>query len=128
MSEPSKEARELVCRWIVQERTGRVGSLGTRHQQLVDLIQAALDAAEKKGREGTKLASIEAIQTARGLLREGAEVDHVMAYLDEGVMHDLRAPYPHNPGSTHYDGCWANRGHHNCATELIRSLSKDSSL
>jgi hypothetical protein len=31
-------------------------------------------------------------------------------------------PYPENPGSTHYENCWRNRGHHNCAIAHIQYL------
>lgn len=31
-------------------------------------------------------------------------------------------PYPDNPGSTHYEGCWRDRGHHNCAVREIERL------
>jgi hypothetical protein len=33
-------------------------------------------------------------------------------------------PYPPDRGKTHYDGCWQNRGHHNCAVRKIQELSK----
>lgn len=37
-------------------------------------------------------------------------------------------PYPPDEGRTHYDGCWRNRGHHNCAVahadRLIAELRK----
>lgn len=32
-------------------------------------------------------------------------------------------PYPENPGATHYDGCWRDRGHHNCAVALLAEQS-----
>ncbi len=31
-------------------------------------------------------------------------------------------PYPDNPGSTHYPGCYRDRGHHNCAVETAEAL------
>lgn len=33
-------------------------------------------------------------------------------------------PYPDNDGQTHWDGCWSERGHHNCAVEEVRRLRK----
>lgn len=31
-------------------------------------------------------------------------------------------PYPPDEGRTHYDGCYIERGHHNCAITEIESL------
>lgn len=31
-------------------------------------------------------------------------------------------PYPDNPGQTHYDGCWRERHHHNCAVAEVERL------
>ena len=33
-----------------------------------------------------------------------------------------RLPYPENPGKTHWEGCWRDRGHHNCAVLEITRL------
>lgn len=35
-------------------------------------------------------------------------------------MSDL--PYPPDTGRTHYEGCWQNPGHHNCAVARVRQL------
>lgn len=32
---------------------------------------------------------------------------------------DKKLPYPENPGQTHFDGCWREPGHHNCAVALL---------
>jgi hypothetical protein len=32
----------------------------------------------------------------------------------------MSLPYPEDPGQTHYAGCYTERGHHNCAVELVR--------
>lgn len=31
-------------------------------------------------------------------------------------------PYPRDIGRTHYDGCWQNRKHHNCAVAEADNL------
>jgi hypothetical protein len=31
-------------------------------------------------------------------------------------------PYPTDDGRTHYEGCWRDRGHHNCAAEMVERL------
>lgn len=31
-------------------------------------------------------------------------------------------PHPVNPGQTHWEGCWQERGHHNCAVARVREL------
>jgi len=36
-----------------------------------------------------------------------------------------RLPERPHDGRTHFDGCWAERGHHNCAVEHIRRLTAD---
>jgi len=33
-------------------------------------------------------------------------------------------PYPEDKGKTHYDGCWKERGHHNCAVSRIAELER----
>jgi hypothetical protein len=38
----------------------------------------------------------------------------------------LRAPYPDNPGATHFDGCWRTRGHHNCAVAEVERVTADA--
>lgn len=35
---------------------------------------------------------------------------------------DEDLPYPPDQGKTHYEGCWQNRGHHNCAVVEISRL------
>jgi hypothetical protein len=37
-----------------------------------------------------------------------------------------RLPYPEDRGGTHWDGCWRDRGHHNCAMAEIERLSAPS--
>lgn len=32
-------------------------------------------------------------------------------------------PYPINDGTTHFEGCWKTRGHHNCAVAKVIELS-----
>ena len=34
----------------------------------------------------------------------------------------LSLPYPPNDGKTHWDNCWKDRGHHNCAVKKIERL------
>ena len=34
-------------------------------------------------------------------------------------------PYPDDPGQTHYDGCWRERGHHNCAMREVERLQNE---
>lgn len=34
-------------------------------------------------------------------------------------------PYADNPGATHYDGCWRDRGHHNCAVAEVERLRRN---
>lgn len=36
----------------------------------------------------------------------------------------MKLPYPENDGQTHYPGCWMERGHHNCAIEMVHRLAK----
>jgi hypothetical protein len=36
----------------------------------------------------------------------------------------MTMPYPDNNGQTHYEGCWRERGHHNCAVALVERLEK----
>ena len=31
-------------------------------------------------------------------------------------------PHPTNPGQTHWNGCWKDRGHHNCAVAYAMRL------
>jgi hypothetical protein len=31
-------------------------------------------------------------------------------------------PYPEDAGRTHYEGCWRERGHHNCAVAEVERL------
>jgi len=31
-------------------------------------------------------------------------------------------PYPENPGRTHYEGCYRDKGHHNCAVGQVDRL------
>lgn len=31
-------------------------------------------------------------------------------------------PYPEDEGQTHYEGCWRERGHHNCAVKRAEGL------
>lgn len=31
----------------------------------------------------------------------------------------MNLPYPPDTGHTHYDGCWRERGHHNCAVARL---------
>jgi hypothetical protein len=31
-------------------------------------------------------------------------------------------PYPQNPGATHYQDCYMDKGHHNCAIVRVRHL------
>ena len=38
-------------------------------------------------------------------------------------MTDL--PYPDDPGRTHWDGCYRERGHHNCAVAKIDQLEEE---
>lgn len=33
-------------------------------------------------------------------------------------------PYPQNDGQTHWDGCWSERHHHNCAVLAIADLER----
>ena len=33
-------------------------------------------------------------------------------------------PYPDNPGQTHYEGCWRDPHHHNCAVAQVHELVK----
>lgn len=37
-------------------------------------------------------------------------------------------PYPENPGATHYEGCWRDRGHHNCAVREVGRLRAEVDL
>ena len=37
-------------------------------------------------------------------------------------MTDKTYPYPDNPGSTHWQGCWRCVGHHNCAVAAVDKL------
>lgn len=46
-----------------------------------------------------------------GQMAAAAAVEHVEA---------REMPYPTNPGGTHYEGCWQDRRHHNCAVALAR--------
>jgi len=32
-------------------------------------------------------------------------------------------PYPRNDGRTHWEGCWAEQGHHNCAIAEVERLT-----
>lgn len=34
----------------------------------------------------------------------------------------IEYPYPPDDGSTHWDGCWRERRHHNCAVGEIKRL------
>lgn len=34
----------------------------------------------------------------------------------------VELPYAEDRGQTHYEGCWAARGHHNCAVREIERL------
>ena len=37
-------------------------------------------------------------------------------------MTDRPYPYEINKGQTHYEGCWKDPGHHNCATDRVYAL------
>lgn len=37
-------------------------------------------------------------------------------------------PYPENPGQTHYEGCWRERGHHNCAVAMLDAQQREHDL
>lgn len=37
-------------------------------------------------------------------------------------MSNTQYPYDSNPGQTHFDGCWRERKHHNCAVDEIKRL------
>lgn len=39
-------------------------------------------------------------------------------------MSDL--PYPENEGHTHWDECWKERGHHNCAVAKVERLTREN--
>lgn len=41
---------------------------------------------------------------------------------DEGTV---ALPYAPDVGRTHYDGCWKDRGHHNCAVLHIATLTAE---
>jgi hypothetical protein len=45
-----------------------------------------------------------------------------VSILEEGMKANL--PYEPDRGRTHYDGCWQNRGHHNCAVRRIHELQE----
>lgn len=34
-------------------------------------------------------------------------------------------PYPPDTGRTHYEGCWRERGHHNCAVARVDELREE---
>ena len=36
----------------------------------------------------------------------------------------LALPYPPNNGKTHWEGCWKDRGHHNCAMKEIEQQAQ----
>jgi len=61
-----------------------------------------------------------AIEQAKGCLMEEPRTAHKL--LESAMFNNL--PYPPDRGRTHYDGCWQNRGHHNCAVRQIQELSK----
>jgi hypothetical protein len=37
-------------------------------------------------------------------------------------------PYPDNPGKTHWDGCYVQRGHHNCAVRKINEMKESGNV
>ena len=39
-------------------------------------------------------------------------------------IEELEKPYPDNKGKTHWEGCWRDKGHHNCAVDEIERLKK----
>lgn len=41
------------------------------------------------------------------------------------VVPDRTLPYPADQGSTHWDGCWRERGHHNCAVLQVDALTRE---
>jgi len=34
-------------------------------------------------------------------------------------------PYPRNDSRTHWEGCWAEQGHHNCAIAEVERLTAE---
>jgi hypothetical protein len=37
-------------------------------------------------------------------------------------------PYPENPGQTHFEGCWREQGHHNCAVARLDAQQREHDL
>jgi hypothetical protein len=41
------------------------------------------------------------------------------------VATETTYPYPEDTGRTHWEGCWRERGHHNCAVAEVERLAAD---
>lgn len=57
---------------------------------------------------------------ATRLLASGVRLGTGTEGIPEALADDL--PYPEDRGSTHWEHCWATRGHHNCAVFKLREL------